>query len=84
MWDGLFLRAGKVSMRANCENLFSGSCAVIRARPRPSDTSREVRGYCAERQPARSIDKFVGLVRALMQELRVHTTVLSCYGYKSF
>ena len=35
------LRAGKVSMRANCGNLFPGSCAVMRTRPR-------LNGYAAK------------------------------------
>ncbi len=47
-----FLRAGKVSMRANCVSLLTCSLGVMRTRPRLSDVSHEVRGV-AEQQPAR-------------------------------
>ena len=38
------MRAGKVSMRANCVSLLTCSCEVMRTHPRPSDGGREVRG----------------------------------------
>ena len=53
---GIFLRAGKVSMRANCVSLLTGSCVVIRARPRPSGCATRCGGRC-EAQPARKCTK---------------------------
>jgi len=37
-----FLRAGKVSMRANCVSLLTCSCTVMRTRPRPSGDAARV------------------------------------------
>ena len=56
MCGGPFLRVGKVSMRANCENLFSDSCAVIRTRPRLSGYATKW-GHRCEALPTRSIER---------------------------
>ena len=37
-----FFRVSKVSMRANCVSLLTGSCTVMLARPRRSDEVAEV------------------------------------------